>query len=547
MVVSVSTAIKVENIRLDDILTRHADRLCELEADDPPLEPRPAFTFTQEGSSGIEQETRKRPRQGSPDSDVAPAPAAVAADSSVNTHTEEKKKQRRENRAARRAVAQEVDGRKIKQRGLERVIEAQAIPSEISLESHHIPVAASGWMGRRDTAILNAAAATAKEIGERGQPNIPTASFHNLDDEALKDPHFRILKADPAGSGKVVIDADNRVFILAIPQPGGEKNWKKVTQDVSTAVDNAAKEIFGPNYDQEVPTADGNTPRGGPHFAQNAGLGMGGGQQEPAPFAMHDSVRKICAGLFANTAIMWFLGFANCLFQAYAPGLYAHYFDAMTALLGWNEALFPFCTLSMCVFASATFNFGPRTITFPHLDFLNLAWGWCFITRWHWFPPGMTIAIPSAIFRHSNVSIQQDEKRFSITQYTSAGVFRFVKNGFKTNVTLEQEMTKEEAQAWADAAKAVALRATFAFLVALSGKQISKKVVAVEGVAEAELERVRKADVDESVVIANYRTGIGAAIVLLKSWLNTIPRNPTTELGCLLAQRALLTDLVDFT
>jgi hypothetical protein len=149
-----------------------------------------------------------------------------------------------------------------------------------------------------------------------------------------------------------------------------------------------------------------------------------------------------------------------------------HYFEIMTALLMWNEALFPLCALSNCVFASATFNFGPRTVTFPHLDFLNLAWGWCFITALGWFnhelgghliiwdlwliiefPPGMTIAIPSAIYRHSNVSIQQNEKRFSITQYTSAGVFRFVDNGFKTNVTLEQEMSEEEARAWVDAAK----------------------------------------------------------------------------------------------
>jgi hypothetical protein len=103
---------------------------------------------------------------------------------------------------------------------------------------------------------------------------------------------------------------------------------------------------------------------------------------------------------------------------------------------------------------------------------LNLAWGWCFITALGWFnhelgghlilwdlwliiefPPGMAIAIPSAIFGHSDVSIQQDEKPFSIAQYTSAGVFRFVNNGFKTNVTLEPETSKEEARAWADAAK----------------------------------------------------------------------------------------------
>ncbi|KAJ7842884.1 hypothetical protein B0H13DRAFT_2413244 [Mycena leptocephala] len=56
MASSVSTAIKVENVRLKDILTSHADRLRELEVDDPLLEPRPAFTFTEGGSSRIEQE-----------------------------------------------------------------------------------------------------------------------------------------------------------------------------------------------------------------------------------------------------------------------------------------------------------------------------------------------------------------------------------------------------------------------------------------------------------------------------------------------------------
>jgi hypothetical protein len=49
------------------------------------------------------------------------------------------------------------------------------------------------------------------------------------------------------------------------------------------------------------------------------------------------------------------------------------------------------------------------------------------------FPPGASIAIPPAIFRHSNVAVQQDENRFSITQYTSAGIFRFVNGGFKTD------------------------------------------------------------------------------------------------------------------
>ncbi|KAJ7206089.1 hypothetical protein GGX14DRAFT_568544 [Mycena pura] len=79
------------------------------------------------------------------------------------------------------------------------------------------------------------------------------------------------------------------------------------------------------------------------------------------------------------------------------------------------------------VLAAVTFNFGPRTATLPHIDLGNLAWGWCFITTlgwsnpdlgghlilWDlcliiWFPPGCSIAIPSAIIRHSNTPIQPD-------------------------------------------------------------------------------------------------------------------------------------------
>ncbi|KAJ7810675.1 hypothetical protein B0H14DRAFT_2378948 [Mycena olivaceomarginata] len=199
---------------------------------------------------------------------------------------------------------------------------------------------------------------------------------------------------------------------------------------------------------------------------------MGGGQQQPTPFSLHDSVSRILMALLLHHAIARFVGTANVLFQMYAPKLYEYYLSTMRALHKWDSSLPLLAPLVSCVFACVTFNFGPQTVTFPHLDFLNLAWGWCFITALGWydyrkgghliiwdlrlmieFPPGATFAIPSAVLRHSNVSIQQGEKRFSITQYTSAGVFRFVNNGFKTNVTLEQEMTKEEAQAWADTAK----------------------------------------------------------------------------------------------
>ncbi|KAJ6495935.1 hypothetical protein DFH09DRAFT_854631, partial [Mycena vulgaris] len=109
------------------------------------------------------------------------------------------------------------------------------------------------------------------------------------------------------------------------------------------------------------------------------------------------------------------------------------------------------------VFASATFNFGPATITLPHFDFANLAWGWCCITAlgnfdpnkgghlilWDLrlvicFPPGCSTIIPSAILRHSNVSIQQGETGYSFTQFTSAGDFRFGENGFRSDKLLKK-------------------------------------------------------------------------------------------------------------
>jgi hypothetical protein len=139
----------------------------------------------------------------------------------------------------------------------------------------------------------------------------------------------------------------------------------------------------------------------------------------------------------------------------------------------WNPNLTRNFAATVSVFAAATFNFGPQTVTFPHLDFANLAWGWCAITAlgdfdpdkgghlilWDLklivrFPPGSTILIPSALIRHSNTSIGPHEKRFSFTQYTPAGVFRFVDNGFRSEEEVNStEMSAEERGARVEARK----------------------------------------------------------------------------------------------
>jgi hypothetical protein len=103
------------------------------------------------------------------------------------------------------------------------------------------------------------------------------------------------------------------------------------------------------------------------------------------------------------------------------------------------------------VFPCRSFNLGRQSISYPHTDEGNLAQSWCSITPvgrfnpktgghivlWDFglvveFPAGSTIQIPSALIRHSNTSIADEETRYSIIQYAAGGLFRWVHNGFRS-------------------------------------------------------------------------------------------------------------------
>jgi hypothetical protein len=138
---------------------------------------------------------------------------------------------------------------------------------------------------------------------------------------------------------------------------------------------------------------------------------------------------------------------AGC-FATWAPKLFTHYLEHVTPLFDHygTQLRQNFAT----VFACSTFNFGPHTVSFAHTDPGNLPYGWCAVTSlgpfdpkrgghlvlWDLqlvieFPPGSTILLPSAVIRHSNVAIQKGEERYSFTQYTAGGLFRWVDHGFQ--------------------------------------------------------------------------------------------------------------------
>ena len=101
------------------------------------------------------------------------------------------------------------------------------------------------------------------------------------------------------------------------------------------------------------------------------------------------------------------------------------------------------------VFSACGFNFGRETCTRPHTDSMNLAYGLCAITPlgqsdyrkgghlvlWDLgiiseFPPGTTALIPSAAITHSNTLVSMEETRYSVTQFTAAGLFQLAENDF---------------------------------------------------------------------------------------------------------------------
>ncbi|KAF7342717.1 hypothetical protein MSAN_02029600 [Mycena sanguinolenta] len=136
----------------------------------------------------------------------------------------------------------------------------------------------------------------------------------------------------------------------------------------------ALRWVCDPDYDKAPSAQHIESLRRGPHYAVHMCNGMGGGQQRPTPFALHASVLQILTSLFIHHAIARFVGLANALFQLYAPKLHNYYLHTMEALSKWDPDL-PLLAPPLFL----------RTVTLPHLDFLNLSWGWCFITALGWY------------------------------------------------------------------------------------------------------------------------------------------------------------------
>lgn len=123
--------------------------------------------------------------------------------------------------------------------------------------------------------------------------------------------------------------------------------------------------------------------------------------------------------------------------------LYKHVRAATSAQfpdLVWNHDTLPFST--------TTFNVGGNAVCYDHIDDLDFAGGWGNLRAFKnfdhkkgghlvfWdlgiaieFPAGAEIWFPTALLLHSNTRIGKHETRYSVTSYSSAGLFRWVYRG----------------------------------------------------------------------------------------------------------------------
>ncbi|KAJ3804808.1 hypothetical protein EV368DRAFT_66071 [Lentinula lateritia] len=205
--------------------------------------------------------------------------------------------------------------------------------------------------------------------------------------------------------------------------------------------------------------------RGDGFAALASGPSHGGGEPFPGNRVLSPSERSFMDMLLEHPAMQRASGFMNQILHTYNPLMYEDYRLHQEELHDKEPHLrrnFP-----NSIWSSLTVNCGPQSVTNPHVDGRNRPDGWCPVLSLGpfnhrlggqlvlpdlklviEFPPGCVIFLPSALLVHYNCPIQAGERRYSITQYTAGGLFRWVANGFQTQEAFLARATAAEKKKW---------------------------------------------------------------------------------------------------
>ncbi|KAJ7323312.1 hypothetical protein DFH08DRAFT_817883 [Mycena albidolilacea] len=269
-------------------------------------------------------------------------------------------------------------------------------PIQASFEIRKVHIASTGWIGYRDDGVC-------EEEEEAGMVEDGVAPTHRLPDFLGPQRRFQGFQYIPyrGPTSRPIVDTAQKVCAVFGGMPDDPNFMRDVHDPAVAAMEAALRDCCV--SEERCSHRHGNFPQ------LTEGDSMGGGQK--------------CPGALVN-------GVEN------------------------TERHFSACT----------FNLGPRTCALGHRDFANLAFGLCAITAlgdfdyktgshlvlWDCklvieFPPGCTILIPSAAIYRSNIPIGRKEHRYSFTQYTARGLFRWVEHDFKTGEEYFASLSAEQA------------------------------------------------------------------------------------------------------
>ncbi|KAF8954588.1 hypothetical protein BDZ97DRAFT_1602946, partial [Flammula alnicola] len=247
--------------------------------------------------------------------------------------------------------------------------------------------------------------------------------------------NFKLVRWN--GRIRIPICNRNRRLIAILAGHPDDENWPSLSSQAAQALEERRRRCSIPKNKR--------THRRGAFVALATGVSHGSGQTQPGNLCNPGENGKVLEELNEMEAFKRIAGHSSAVMASWVPDLYGHYVDKLGELHKKNPTLkrpFP-----SSVFSAATYNFGPRTVCFKHVDFANLPFGWCSVTAlgsydptkgghlilWDChlvieFPPGSTILFPSAVIWHSNVAISKEETRYSFAQYSAGGLFRWVDN-----------------------------------------------------------------------------------------------------------------------
>ncbi|KAJ7450906.1 hypothetical protein FB451DRAFT_1146267 [Mycena latifolia] len=242
----------------------------------------------------------------------------------------------------------------------------------------------------------------------------------------------------------LILDREGRIICVFMGAPE-DPEWPTVIAEAIKAM----KEALAEGLRIGAFATGDKRHRRGSYDTLSGGYSHGGGQKRPGMLGMPRRQRRLFMKLIKNKYIRRICGLQSSGFRTFGPKMFKQYVNDLEVLIEQIPALQHNFTNS--IFPAVTFNLGPESVTFEHLDYHNNPFGWCGITSAgdfnpktsaHLylkqlklvieFPSGASSLIPSAIIDHGNTPLGPGETRCSITQYAAGGLFRYVRYGCKT-------------------------------------------------------------------------------------------------------------------